>query len=98
MFALGGVIAYFADRLGRNLGKKRLSLFGLRPRHTAELLTVAAGALIPVITIVIVMVVSRDVREWLLNGPAIVQQQRDAVKRLDDAQKDLIHTQEQLKG
>ncbi|MEJ5170825.1 MAG: DUF3084 domain-containing protein [Fimbriimonadales bacterium] len=65
---LGGVIAFLADRLGRRLGKKRLSLFGLRPRHTAELMTVGAGVLIPLVTVIVVMIASSDAREWLIRG------------------------------
>ena len=34
----GGVIAFIGDRLGSKVGKKKLSLFGLRPRHTKEAL------------------------------------------------------------
>jgi len=32
---VGGVIAVIGDRLGTRIGKKKLTLFGLRPRHTA---------------------------------------------------------------
>ena len=32
---VGGVIALIGDRLGTRIGKKKLSIFGLRPRHTA---------------------------------------------------------------
>ena len=84
--ALGGMIAYFADRLGHRLGKKRLSLFGLRPRHTAEVITIGAGALIPFLTIVAILTVSSEVREWVREGPAIVEKVKLAqadVKRLD---------------
>ncbi|MCX7800679.1 MAG: DUF3084 domain-containing protein [Fimbriimonadales bacterium] len=70
---LGGVIAFLAARLGRRLGKKRLSLFGLRPRHTAELMTVGAGVLIPLVTVLIVMAASRDAREWLIRGRLLAQ-------------------------
>ena len=31
----GGAIAFIGDRLGSKVGKKKLSLFGLRPRHTS---------------------------------------------------------------
>lgn len=71
---LGGVIALLADRLGRRLGKKRLSLFGLRPRHTAELMTVGAGVLIPLVTVLVVMAASRDAREWLIRGRLLAEE------------------------
>jgi uncharacterized protein (DUF3084 family) len=65
---LGGVIAFFADRLGRTLGKKRLRLLRLRPRHTAEFITVVAGVLIPAVTIALIMGLSSDVRKWITMG------------------------------
>jgi len=46
LLALCGFIAYIGDLLGRRLGKKRLTIFGLRPKHTAILLTVVTGVLI----------------------------------------------------
>lgn len=68
----GGLIAFLADRLGRHIGKKRKSLLGLRPRHTAELLIVGAGVLIPIATILLVMAASQEVRQWFLEGRAAI--------------------------
>lgn len=50
LLALCGFIAYIGDLLGRRLGKKRLSVFGLRPKHTAILLTIVTGVLIAGVT------------------------------------------------
>src|SRR3954470_8253480 len=50
LLALCGFIAYVGDLLGRRLGKKRLSVFGLRPKHTAILLTIVTGVLIAGVT------------------------------------------------
>jgi hypothetical protein len=50
LLALCGFIAYIGDLLGRRLGKKRLSIFGLRPKHTAILLTIVTGVLIAGVT------------------------------------------------
>jgi predicted nucleic acid-binding Zn-ribbon protein len=77
---MGGVIALLADRLGRKLGKKRLSLLGLRPRRTAELLTVGAGVVIPLFTVLFILGASRDVRQWVTQGRAAIAQ-RDALRR-----------------
>jgi len=66
--AVGGLIAYGADLLGRHLGKKRLSIFGLRPKHTAALLTTSAGVLLPLLTVGVLSLVSRDVRVILAEG------------------------------
>ncbi len=73
---LGGPLAYFADQLGRKLGKKRLSVLGLRPRHTATLLTVSAGILIPLITVLVMVGLSSGVREWVLHGSRALEEKR----------------------
>lgn len=36
----GGAIAFIGDKLGSKVGKKRLSIFGLRPKHTSILVTI----------------------------------------------------------
>ena len=39
----GGAIAFIGDRLGTKVGKKKMSIFGLRPRHTSILVTIVTG-------------------------------------------------------
>lgn len=95
VIALGGVIAFFADRLGRTLGRKRLSLFGLRPRRTAELITVTAGVLIPLVTVAIVMVASSDVRLWIVEGRRAVQEVRDLRQQREGLSRD-VETQRSI--
>ena len=46
----GGAIAFIGDRLGTRIGKKRLSIFGLRPRHTSIIVTIITGILITAAT------------------------------------------------
>jgi len=43
----GGVIAWLGDVIGYRLGKRRSSLFGLRPRLTARAIGVAVGIILP---------------------------------------------------
>ncbi|MBN9503526.1 MAG: DUF3084 domain-containing protein [Armatimonadetes bacterium] len=86
---VGGVIAWVADSLGRRIGKKRLSFMGLRPRHTATLIIILAGILVPIITIAAMYVLSSDVREWIIKGRrAAVEAQADAKKYQDQAAKE----------
>lgn len=81
-----GVIAYFADRLGKKLGKKRLSLWGLRPKHVATLGTVAMGVMVSFLTIVIVAAASRDAREWLVQGRGLLVEQEKLKKEIKNLQ------------
>ena len=45
---LGGLIALLGDRLGMRMGKRKLSLFGLRPKYTSMVITVITGLTISV--------------------------------------------------
>ncbi len=49
------VIAPLADNLGKKLGKKRVSVFGLRPRTTATLATIGSGWAIMIVTLAILL-------------------------------------------
>src|SRR6266571_917482 len=91
-----GGIAYVGDLLGWRMGKRRLSLFGLRPRHTAVVFTVATGMLIAAVTLAVLMLASAGVRIAVTRGEQLLvenhwlkQERRvlDAVHRQLVAQK-----------
>ena len=65
MAIVGGLIAYIADNMGSKIGKKRMSIFGLRPKHTSILLTVLSGMLISVLTIGVMAISSESARTAL---------------------------------
>lgn len=65
MIVTGGAIAFIGDKLGTKIGKKRLSIFGLRPRHTSMVITVITGGLITSLTIGAMAVASENVRTAL---------------------------------
>lgn len=65
MILTGGAIAFIGDKLGTKIGKKRLSIFGLRPRHTSMIITVLTGTLITGLSIGTLAIVSKDVRTAL---------------------------------
>lgn len=62
---MGGAIAYFGDKVGTKIGKKKLSMFGLRPKHTSIIVAIATGILITASTLAILTITSRDVRTAL---------------------------------
>jgi uncharacterized protein (DUF3084 family) len=68
LIAVSGLIAYLGDLLGRRMGKRRLTLFGLRPRHTAIIVTTITGMLIATLTFAVLISVSKDLRDMLLHG------------------------------
>lgn len=63
LILLSGAIALVGNIVGRNIGRGRLSLFGLRPRHTAQLVTVATGMIITIITLIVVLIISQAARD-----------------------------------
>jgi hypothetical protein len=43
---VAGLVAYIGDRVGHQVGRRRLTLFGLRPKYTSTIVAVATGMLI----------------------------------------------------
>lgn len=78
---VSGFIAYFGDWLGRYLGKRRISIWGLRPRHTAMLITSFTGSLIAFLTIVAVLATAQTFREIIVRGERILEQSRQMQQR-----------------
>ena len=65
LIVISGLIAVAGDWVGLRTGKKRVTIFGLRPHHTAIFITILTGILITSITISILSVASIDVRTAL---------------------------------
>lgn len=63
---LAGGIAMLGNQLGRKIGRKKMTVFGLRPRHTSIFITSLTGSLIAVLTLALAMILSQDVREAVL--------------------------------
>ncbi len=93
---LGGIIAVLADNVGRTLGKKRLKIWKLRPKHTAQLGTFIMGALISLFTIILVTIFSSDVRQWIIEGRRAVQQRNQALGDLKGARNELGNVRTEL--
>ncbi|WP_459540441.1 DUF3084 domain-containing protein [Negativicoccus succinicivorans] len=62
---MGGLIAFLGDKIGSKVGKKRISLFGMRPKHTSILVTVLTGIMIAAMTIGVLSALSENVRTAL---------------------------------
>lgn len=71
---MGGAIAYIGDKLGTKVGKRKLSIFGLRPKHTSIIVTIITGILIASSTLGILSLTSRDVRTALFGMEALKEQ------------------------
>ena len=93
---LGGVLATIGDRLGSRIGKARLSLFRLRPRSTAVLITVLTGSLISALTLGLMLAVSEQLRVGLFQLDKIESKLSNARKNLDFSVVQLTRSEKQL--
>jgi len=93
---LGGVLATIGDRLGSRIGKARLSLFRLRPRSTAVLITVLTGSLISALTLGLMLAVSERLRIGLFQLDQIESKLSNARKNLDFSVVQLTRSEKQL--
>lgn len=80
MAIVGGLIAYIADKMGSKIGKKRMSIFGLRPKHTSILLTVLSGIVISVLTIIFMAIASQSARTALFGMDKLQKELRQLNK------------------
>lgn len=81
LVVVSGFIAYVGDIVGRRMGRKRLSLFGMRPRHTAIAFSVIAGMLITIFTLTAAMAVSKNVHDGFLRVDEMRRAQADLSRR-----------------
>lgn len=73
LIIVSGLIAYLGDWLGRRMGKRRLTLFGMRPRYTAIIVTTITGMLIAGLTFATLMTVSKSFRTVLMHGERLAK-------------------------
>ena len=86
LLVLGGVLSNLGDRLGSRVGKARLSLFNMRPRRTAVLITVLTGSLISALSLGLLLLVSRQLRVGLFELDALQERLRNSRQALDAAE------------
>ena len=96
MAIVGGLIAYIADNMGSKIGKKRMSVFGLRPKHTSILLTVLSGMLISVLTIGVMAISSESARTALFGMEKIKAELKSLNEEKSIAQDALAKTKVEM--
>ena len=65
LLILGGILSTLGDLLGTRVGKARLSIFNLRPKRTAVLITVFTGSIISAISFLIMVAFNSQLRVGL---------------------------------
>ena len=94
----GGIIAVIGDRMGTKIGKKRLSLFGLRPRHTSTIVTIVTGVVITTLTFFILAAASENVRTALFGMEKLNRSMQQTEEKLKSASEDLTAAREQSRA
>jgi len=89
LLVLGGVLSTLGDRLGTKVGKARLSLFNLRPRKTAVVITALTGALISAVSLALMLLVSERLRVGLFELDQLQERLRDSRTALVRSQAEL---------
>lgn len=96
MAIVGALIAYIADKMGSKIGKKKLSVFGLRPKYTSILLTALSGSIIAVLTISVMAIASQSARTALFGMDKLQKELRMLNSEKDFAVKALATAKEKV--
>jgi uncharacterized protein (DUF3084 family) len=96
LLLLGGVLSTLGDRLGSKVGKARLSLFNLRPRKTAVVITALTGSLISAISLGLMLLVSNSLRVGLFQLDQIQARLRESRAALTRSHADLEENRREL--
>lgn len=97
LVVLGGAIAYIGNYVGRYIGKRRLTLFNLRPRYTATAITIISGILIAISTMAVLLIISQDARTALLGLDRLKKEISEKSKELNTANESLQKLNRTLK-
>ncbi|GAB6099435.1 DUF3084 domain-containing protein [Halanaerocella petrolearia] len=73
LIVAGGLIAYVGDKIGMKVGRKRLSLCGLRPKYTSIIITIITGVLIALSSLGLLLLSSQNVRQALFDMQALLE-------------------------
>lgn len=62
ILVIAGAVAYVGDRVGHQVGRRRLTLFGIRPRYTSTIIAVATGVVIALVVTIVAIFASAQVK------------------------------------
>src|SRR5579875_2453241 len=92
---VAGFIAYVGDRVGHQVGRRRMTLFNLRPRHTSTIVAVATGMLIALLVTIIAMAASEYVQTALFRIGDLNAQMRELQTKVASLQQEVYNTRNQ---
>lgn len=90
----GGISALLGNELGRKIGKKKLSLFSLRPKHTSTFMTVILSMALSAGLFSLFLLLSPHDRQVLLNpDELVISQMEDQEQKLAQINQTFKHWQ-----
>lgn len=93
---MGGFIAYLGDNLGYKLGKKRLTIFGLRPKHTSTLMSILSGVIVVAVTMTFLSIASTNVRTALFGMDKLKKEIGQMSSEIEEKSEELDLARKQL--
>ena len=96
LIILSGLIAYLGDQIGMKVGKKRISIFGLRPKYSSIIITVITGILIAGLSIAILLTVYGSLREAIFNINKVVVRLENLDEELSQKDKELKNMKKEI--
>jgi len=96
LLIVSAVVSFIGDIVGMRIGKKRISLFGLRPRYTSSLVTVVTGILIMLFTLGALAMTSDTVRTAIFSMKIVQSQIRDLTSQLQENRSELESMENRL--
>lgn len=89
---VAGGIAYVGDRVGHQVGRKRLTLFGLRPKYTSTIVAVGTGMVIALTVTVLALVASNYARSAFFHLTEINSRLNELQAQADELDKRVHET------
>ncbi len=80
--ALSGGIAYLGNQLGRHVGRRKMSVFGMRPRHTSIFVTTVTGMMIALGTLTLAAIFAEPVRLMLVGTEELEHRQQELTQQI----------------
>jgi hypothetical protein len=74
VMVVAGGVAYVGDRVGHQVGRRRLTLYGIRPRYTSTIVAIGTGMLIALVVTLVAIFASREVKTAFFQLNSINQQ------------------------
>ncbi|MEO6835176.1 MAG: DUF3084 domain-containing protein [Candidatus Tumulicola sp.] len=81
---IAGAVAYVGDRVGHQVGRKRLTLFGIRPRYTSTIIAIGTGMVIALVVTLVAILASEQVKTAFFKLNSINEQITELTRREHD--------------